>query len=206
HVTRRLVATCAYGPSQSVAESGPFSPGAPMISLRGPGMGQPSVGPNAPPAPGRGLTISQHSDWPLGGIWKVTFSVTPGGTTSGVIDPQISLARSIRGSSARNSLAGLEVRFSTVTSHDRPPCGAGPAVAGNGVGNGAGVGVGVGAGTGARLAGSDTPAGTYRSANPVAPVGQRTFGVHVWPPATSTVPSDSGMGWPESWFPHGSLS
>src|SRR3954466_13874796 len=121
-----------------------------------PGMGQLAVGPSAPSAPGPGRIISQQPFTLLGGSWKVTCFVVCGGTMSGVTDPQ-SWLMSVNGSVARNSVAGLKLLFSTVTSQIRAPFGTGPTVGGKGVGVGVGAGVGVGLATGARPVGTATP-------------------------------------------------
>ncbi len=128
-----------------------------------------------PPRPGTGFIQIQQSVIRFGGSRKVTFSVTPAGTTFGVTDPH-SLPDAV---------------LAVLGQEQRPGCGAlvadgdgpGPCTRRDGTGrgrvrrrdrrrdSGSGLGVGVGAGVGraTTAGGSDTPAGTYSSAALRAP-------------------------------------
>jgi hypothetical protein len=138
-----------------------------MIQIS-PAMGASDVWNNDPRPPGTASTQIQQLVTLFGGSRKVTFSVTPPGTTLGVTDPH-SRAGPLSSSSAKNSVAGLSFLLTTVTFQDRAPAGTGPAVVGNAVGLGVGLGKTGGGGLGkAGNGGGDTPRGTNSSAEPVA--------------------------------------
>src|SRR5438093_5560760 len=177
----------AVAPRHWQAGYGPTQPTGPPAWMKiSPARGASDVWNNSPP--GGGFTQIQQLFTVFGGSRKVTFSVTPAGTTLGVTDPH-SGPMAFSPSSARNSVTGSGLLLTTVTVQGRAPVGMGPAAGGNGVGIGVGVGKTGGAGLGkAGNVGGDTPRGTYSSAEPVA---THTPSRQSRPPATRTVPSSS---------------
>src|SRR2546427_5626784 len=149
-----------------------------------PGRRASDVWNNDPPSPGTGFTQIQQLFTLFGGSRKVTFWVTPAGTTLGVTDPH-SCPMPFSPSSATNNVACSGLLLTTVTFQVLAPAGTGPASGGNGVGIGVGVGIGirVGIGRASTAGGGETPAGMYNSADEPVSV----------PPATRTVPSRSSV-------------